>query len=154
VHGARFTALALNKALGFQRSQHLMHSSRRNPEVALQVSLGWSSSIKLSIVVDEGKVLALLGCVPGFGFHRHPSRVFTRTPGSSRLQGSGLFFVKLDGPVQIVQHLTRYLASIDDSGHDRMGDSQLQRAIVVFLEEFPCRALMELVDQVDEFTAT
>src|SRR5262245_47874769 len=35
-----------------------------------------------------------------------------------------------------------------------MGDSQLQRAVIIFLEEFLRRSLMELMDHVNEFTTT
>jgi hypothetical protein len=80
--------------------------------------------------------------------------MLTRTSQSCRLRSAPLFLVELNGSAPMVEELTRQLASIDDPGHDRMGDSQVQRAVVVFLEEFPRGPLMELVDQVGELTAT
>lgn len=59
--------LAADKAVVFERQNHLMDRRRGDAEVALHVGFGGRSSNHLGIGVDKGQVLALLGGEARFG---------------------------------------------------------------------------------------
>ena len=65
--GTRLAGRPGEQALGFQVQNLLMNSRGRHPKEPLYVRLGRRPPMDLSVVVDEGEVLALLGGV--FGSH-------------------------------------------------------------------------------------
>lgn len=56
-----------DKAVSFQRQNHLMHTWRCDLEIPLHFSLGRRTPVELCVVVDEGEILALF--LRGLFFH-------------------------------------------------------------------------------------
>jgi len=59
--GSRLPWFSFDEAVALQGFNHVVNGRRGNQEVALQIGLSRSLAVDLSVVVDEGEVLALFG---------------------------------------------------------------------------------------------
>jgi hypothetical protein len=63
--------VAPDEALALERKNHLMDGRWSDGEPALDVGFGGRLEIDACVGVDEGQILALLGCEAGFLSARH-----------------------------------------------------------------------------------